>query len=106
MARAIKYHFYLKDNGSQTPTPINFILNKGGLRIKKSIGERILPKYWDEKQEKAIISTTQTKSETSLENPRASDPLNRSSLTLCAKIWLTPCAKIILTPSKDLQQRY
>ena len=41
-----------------------------------------------------------------LENPRASDPLNRSSLTLCAKIWLTPCAKIILTPSKDLQQRY
>ena len=41
-----------------------------------------------------------------MENPRTSDPLNRSSLTLCAKICLTPCAKIILTPSKDLQQRY
>lgn len=41
-----------------------------------------------------------------MEKSRASAPLNRSSLTLCAKIWLTPCAKIILTPYKNLQQRY
>ena len=66
MAKDIKYHFYLKDINSTTPTPINFVLSKGYFRKKVGIGESILPQWWDIETESAIEDSRQKKAEKAL----------------------------------------
>lgn len=63
MTKALKYHFYLRDKKSNIPTPIFFVFNKGRFRAKKSIGESILPTWWDDMTECAIEDSRQTKNE-------------------------------------------
>ena len=66
MAKEIRYHFYLKDNKSTVPTPINFVMNKGSFRRKVAVGEKILPLWWDVENECAIEDSRQRKQEKAL----------------------------------------
>ena len=68
MAKALKYHFYLRDKQSNVPTPINFVFRKGAFKRKIGIGESIPPMWWDSKAECAIIDSRQTMSERLLAN--------------------------------------
>lgn len=68
MAKALKYHFYLRDRRSNVPTPINFVFRKGTFKRKIGIGESISPMWWDSKTECAIVDSRQTKSERQLAN--------------------------------------
>ena len=43
----IKHNFYLKDNKSSEPTPINYYVSINGKRLKKGIGYSIHPELWD-----------------------------------------------------------
>lgn len=66
MAKEIRYHFYLKDNSSPVPTPINFVMNKGSFRRKVAVGEKIHPLWWDVENECAIEDSRQKKAEKAL----------------------------------------
>ena len=66
MAKTVRYHFYLKDSQSKEPTPINFVMNKGSFRKKFSVGEKMLPLWWDIENECAIEDSRQKKAEKAL----------------------------------------
>ena len=53
-------NFYLRDKGSKTETPITLFVSEGGKRWKISTGEKIHPRYWNLKKQKAKASYSES----------------------------------------------
>ena len=53
-------NFYLRDKDSKTETPITLFVSEGGKRWKISTGEKIHPRYWNLKKQKAKVSYSES----------------------------------------------
>jgi integrase len=52
--------FALKEPNSNTQSPIQFVFSLGNSRVRKSIGYKVLPKYWDKEKQrvKSVIQAS------------------------------------------------
>lgn len=63
MAKITKYHFVLKSEQDKSKSALIYVMFSLDKRYKLSIGETVLPQWWDKENERAIESSLQTQQE-------------------------------------------